>query len=289
MPQQKHKGHFKAIFGRGLAILLPSIVTLWLLWQASIFVFNNVAEPINAGIRAAMLRVVPLMYADADTAAPDWYLITDADRADAAERLPRNATEADTTQAIRREKLANLWREHWYANLAGLLVAILLIYLAGRLFGNYVGRRIYLRLEALISRVPGFKQVYPHVKQFVDIIFGDNSAMKAFQEVVLVEYPRKGLWTIGLVSGEAFQELRDAAGGQVVTVFIATSPTPMTGFVINARRDEVIKLSMTIDQALRFIITAGVLTPENVSDAAAARAAEVRPLGAPGNGPATPL
>ncbi|MEM7623362.1 MAG: DUF502 domain-containing protein [Planctomycetota bacterium] len=259
-------GDFRTIFGRGLAILLPSIVTLWLLWQVSVFLFNNVAEPINRGVRTLLLYAMPSFVEETAETAPDWYVVTDEEMAAyRAERQEMRRLDEDALRnEIRRSELRELWSEMWWLNLAGLLVAVLLIYLAGRIFGNYIGRRIYARLERLIAAIPGFKQVYPHVKQVVDLIFGDNSSLKAFREAVLVQYPREGLWSVGLVTGESFQEVRDAADTEIVSIFIPTSPTPMTGFVINAPRAETIKLDITIDQALRFVITAGVLTPDNV-------------------------
>lgn len=259
---------FKQFFGRGLAILLPSIVTLWLLWQALIFVYANVAEPINRGLRGAVLWATPRVVQE-ESDLPSWFVVTSDQLArarSARESSGRSALSDGALRAeIRHRSFGDFWDSHWYLNFTGFLVAILLIYFAGLLLGNYVGRRVYARVEKLIAKMPGFKQVYPHVKQVVDLIFGENSTMKAFNEVVLVEYPRKGIWTVGLVTGSSFAEVEDAAGGEVMSVFIPTSPTPFTGFVINVRREETQKLDMTVDQALRFVITAGVLTPENVT------------------------
>lgn len=259
---------FKQFFGRGLAILLPSIVTLWLLWQALIFVYANVAAPINKGLRGAVLWVTPQVVRD-EADLPTWFIVTDEQvaRARVAREADGRGTPSDAVlrAEIRQRSFRQFWDSNWYLNFTGFLVAILLIYFAGLLLGNYVGRRVYARVEQLIAKMPGFKQVYPHVKQVVDLIFGENSTMKAFNEVVLVEYPRKGIWTVGLVTGSSFAEVEGAAGGEVVSVFIPTSPTPFTGFVINVRRDETQKLDMSVDQALRFVITAGVLTPENVT------------------------
>lgn len=254
---------FRTVFGRGLAILLPSIVTLWLLWQAFVFVYNTVAEPINRGLREATIWVVPRVY-DED-AQPAWYVVTEAEiAARRAER--RSADDASIARDLRRQELRTFWRENWWLNGLGFIVAILLIYLAGKLLGNYIGRTVYVKIEALIARIPGFKQVYPHVKQVVDLIFGENSTMKAFNEVVLVQYPREGVYTIGLLTGNTFEGMREATGAaEIVSVFIPTSPTPMTGFVINVPRSEAVKMDMTIDQALRFVITAGVLTPDNMA------------------------
>ena len=173
-----------------------------------------------------------------------------------------NIGENEIRESIRVKQFRDEWSKHWYLNGLGFVVAIVLIYLAGLLLGNYLGKQIYTRIESLIARIPGFKQVYPHVKQVVDLIFGENSTMKAFSEVVLVQYPRQGLWSIGFVTGTSFKQVREVMGGETASIFIPTSPTPMTGFVINASRKDTIKLDVTIEQALRFIITADVLTPE---------------------------
>lgn len=250
---------FKRFFSRGLAILLPTAVTLWLLWQAFGFIFNNVAQPINRATRFAVIWVVPQIR-DEDKL-PEWFQVTD-------ERVMeiRNAREIRETVSdesirldLRREYLAQFWKDHRYLNLTGLFVAIMLIYLAGVLLGNIVGKSMYARVERLITRVPGFKQVYPHVKQVVDMIIGDNKL--AFSKVVIVEYPRDGIWTVGFLTGNSIREIDASAGTRVVSVFIPTSPTPFTGFTINLPKEKVIELQMTIEEALRFVITAGVLAP----------------------------
>lgn len=258
-------GDFKRFFGRGLGILLPSIVTLWLLWQAFVFVFNTVAEPINRGLRVGVIQATPMLFEEEDW--PTWYVVTPdqiglrsaARRLDGMSEMSSEAIE----RMIRLGQFRSEWNKHWYLDGLGFIVAIILIYLAGLLLGNYLGRQFYGRIESLIARIPGFKQVYPHVKQVVDLIFGENSTMKAFSEVVLVEYPNKGTWSVGFVTGKSFGDVRAVLGGEVVSIFIPTSPTPMTGFVINVLRKDIVMLDLSIDQALRFIITAGVLTPEH--------------------------
>jgi len=265
-------GDFKRFFGRGLAILLPSIVTLWLLFQAFTFVFSNVAEPINRALRVGVLWSIPVILEPDDW--PDWYAVSDQQvQLRAARQTSEGLGEVSEQKLrgeIRLQQFRDVWRKHWYLSGLGLIVAIILIYLAGLLLGNYLGRQIYTRVESLIARIPGFKQVYPHVKQVVDLIFGENPAMKAFSEVVLVQYPRAGMWSLGFVTGTSFGEVRAESGGDTVSVFIPTSPTPMTGFVINVRREEAKKLDVSVDQALRFVITAGVLTPDHKDNGDAA-------------------
>ena len=250
---------FKRFFSRGLAILLPTAVTLWLLWQAFGFVFNNVAQPINRATRFAVIWVVPQVREEDKL--PDWFQVTD-DRVMEV-RKNREIRESVSDESIRldlrREYLAQFWRDHRYLNLTGLFIAIMLIYLAGVLLGNIVGKSMYARVERLITRIPGFKQVYPHVKQVVDMIMGDNKL--AFSKVVVVEYPSEGIWTVGFLTGNSIREIDTPAGSKVVSVFIPTSPTPFTGFTINVPKDKIFEISMTIEEALRFVITAGVLAP----------------------------
>lgn len=251
---------FKRFFSRGLAILLPTAVTLWLLWQAFGFVYNTVAQPINKATRITVIWVVPKVMDEESL--PEWFQVTQAEIAEARANRPEireNVSDAAVRLTLRREYLQKFWREHPYLNLTGLFIAIMLIYLAGVLLGNIVGKSLYSRVERLITRIPGFKQVYPHVKQVVDMVIGEKKM--AFSKVVVVEYPKDGIWTVGFLTGNSLREIDGFAGDRVVSVFIPTSPTPFTGFTINMPRSKVQEISMTIEEALRFVITAGVLAP----------------------------
>lgn len=254
---------FKRFFGRGLAILLPTIVTLWILWQAFSFVYVNVAEPINRATRVTVLWVVPQIYKPGSE--PEWYQITPEEIAQAksTDRFRASAPDAAIVRELRREWLRRYWDQRWWLNLTGFGVAILLIYLAGLLLSNFFGRTIYHRIERLIAAIPGFKQVYPHVKQVVDLIMGEKKM--AFSKVVLVEYPSRGIWTLGFLTGNSLRAIDGPAGGAVVTVFIPTSPTPFTGFTINVLAERAIEVDVSMEEALRFVITAGVLTPESAA------------------------
>ena len=257
-------GDFRKFFGRGLAILLPSVLTLWILWQAAIFVFDKVALPINAGIRVAILEITPRVVDEADL--PTWFQVTDDDllRFEQNRALDplaaRDEPIANVRAEVRRLKFKRFWEDHWYLEATGLIVAILLIYLAGLLLGNLIGRRLYANVERLIARIPGFKQISPHVKQVVDLIMGEKKM--AFSRGVLLEYPRKGSWTVGLVTGSSMRSIHSVAGAEVISVFIPTSPTPFTGFTINVLSTEAIDLPVSIEEAIRFVITAGVLVPD---------------------------
>lgn len=275
---------FRKFFGRGLAILLPTVLTLWLLWQAGMFVFATVAEPINRGIRLGTMRVMPSMFEPPTGPKrwwhidqPDWWSVspTAIERYQAARQgdglLP--LTETIAVRDIRRERFRELWGQHWFLEGTGLVVAIVLIYFAGLLVTNFLGRKLYAYFERSISKVPVFKQVYPHVKQVVDMVMGDKPM--AFKRVVMVQYPREGIWTLGFVTSGGFGEARRTSANQdLLAVFIPSTPTPFTGWVINVPARDVIDMDITIDQALRFVITGGMLTPDDVQAARQTRAPE---------------
>ncbi|MCB9844996.1 MAG: DUF502 domain-containing protein [Phycisphaeraceae bacterium] len=294
MARDSFMADFRKFFGRGLAILLPTILTLWILWQLIIFVYSNVGAPINRGLRLAVLEVMPYFVDDrpgpngeSPKGVPSWWTATteqiksymERQRAEGSPNWPyMGETGYDSAVArarieLRRRGFREWWRSHWYLEVAGLLVAIVVIYLAGVILGNLIGRKLYHRLEKILARMPGFKQVYPHVKQLVDLVMGDRAI--AFKTAVLVEYPRKGIWTVGFLTGNSLSSIADSAGHEIHSVFIPSTPMPFTGFTINCRRDEVIELPISIDTAVRFVITGGVLGDETRPSAA------VRPRVAP--------
>lgn len=262
-PKRTFLADFRHRFLRGLAILLPSVLTFWLLWAAFGFVEKKVAEPINAGLRQGVIYFAPRVLDPNEL--PDWFSVPEervrevvAQRR--AQALPAMSPEQVRARA-RAENFREWWNDRWYLRFIGLFVAIILFYLAGVLLGNFIGKRLYERLERLMIRVPGVKQVYPYVKQVVEFLFGENQKIQ-FKRVVLVQYPRKGIWTIGLHTGGAIRKIDDMIG-ECVTVFIPSSPTPFTGYTIIVPKGDVIDAPLTIDEALRFVVSGGVLVPEH--------------------------
>ncbi|MBT8485954.1 MAG: DUF502 domain-containing protein [Phycisphaerales bacterium] len=252
-------GDFRRFFLRGLVVLLPSVLTLWIVVKAYQFVDKSIAEPINRGVRIAMVntaRVWSPMREMFDPTLEEVDGEIDAIVA-AGKRAPERTA---VVSRIRADKINAWWIEHhWYMDLIGLVVAIIIVYVAGRLLGGFFGRRIYRKLEQLITTVPVFKQVYPYVKQIVDFLFSDDQPIK-FNRVVAVEYPRKGIWSVGFQTGATLRSLQERAG-EAVTVFIPSSPTPFTGYTITVHRDDVIELPMSVEEAIRFAVSGGVLVP----------------------------
>lgn len=262
--ERTFRGDFRTFFLRGLVVLLPSVLTLWIVVQAYFFVERRVAEPINAGVRYAVVLVAPMVMDEERL--PEWFKVSEDRIAQLRQqRQEEGLREVSDAQLRNEQRAANLreyWNTYWYLRFIGLVVAIVLIYLAGRLLGGFIGRRIYERFERLMTSVPVFKQVYPHVKQIVDFIFGQQEKLR-FNRVVLVEYPRKGIWTVGLLTGASMRDIAQRAGGDSVTIFIPSSPTPFTGYTITVPKQEAIDLPITIEEALRFVVSGGVIVPQS--------------------------
>lgn len=266
---------FRKFFVRGLVILLPSLLTLAILLWAYNFLKSNIAEPINWAVQRVVIEVTPQVYTN-ESDRPVWY---EVEEEEIFNRLPFNVRQrgqlTDTQRRaierqIRTDQLKEYWQNRWYLQGIGFAVAIIGVYLAGLLVGNYLGRRIYLRFESWLIRIPIIKQVYPSVKQIVDFLIGEDNGSKlpTTGRVVLVEYPRKGIYTIGLLTGGTLKSIEKIAGEPSVTVFIPSSPTPFTGYTINLAASDVFPIDISFDEAIRFVVSGGVLVPvrEQVPD-----------------------
>ena len=259
-PARTFSSDFKRFFVRGLVILLPSVLTLWIMVKAYQFVDNNIADPVNGWIRLSLNNAAkvwePLAEVNAFKPTPEEV---------SAERFALGISDTDTSQdaaiiaALRSGKIYSWWEARWYMRMIGIVVAIVAVYFAGRLLGGFLGRRIYRKIEGVITTVPVFKHVYPHVKQVVDFLFSDDQKMQ-FSRVVLVQYPRKGIWAIGLLTGNTMRSIATQSG-DAVTVFIPSSPVPATGYTITVPRGDTIDLPISVEEAMRFTISGGVLIP----------------------------
>jgi len=265
MPRDRtFMGDFRKFFAKGLAILLPTLLTIALIAYVFSFLSNKIAKPINAGVRWAVVTAGPI--AVGEEGMPGWYQVSAEDIQTAmTTRRPRPSSEQAARETLRAEAFRSYWNAHWYLEAIGFIVAIVLVYLAGILLGNFLGRRIYARFEKLLLKIPGVKQVYPSVKQVTDFILGDEAKKQALpsNRVVLIEYPRKGVWTVGLMTGETMNAIEHIVGERCVTIFIPSSPTPFTGYTITVPAKEVYELPVNMDDTIRFVVSGGVLIPEH--------------------------
>jgi uncharacterized membrane protein len=146
------------------------------------------------------------------------------------------------------------------APLIGLILSALVIYFLGTLAGNVLGRQLISGLERLLMQIPVVRGIYSATRQFLQTFSGDKT--KAFSKVVLFEYPRKGLWTMGLLTGETRGEVQNETAPDVVSVFVPTTPNPTSGWLIFVPVEDVKELTMSVDDAFKMIISGGILTPE---------------------------
>ncbi len=253
-------GDFKRFFIRGLVVVLPTVLTLWIVIKAYQFVDNTIAAPVNGLIRLGMNELAGVWEPLGEVEA---FQVTDEELVTARTEAGLDPTDGDRDAEfkaqLRPQKIEQWWESRWYLNAIGLITAIVAVYVAGRLLGGFVGRRIYRRIEGFITTLPVFKQVYPYVKQIVDFLLSDDRPIK-FSRVVLIEYPRNGIWSVGFMTGNTMKSIAKKSG-DAVTVFIPSSPTPFTGYTITVPRDQIVELSLSVDEAIRFTVSGGVLIP----------------------------
>lgn len=142
----------------------------------------------------------------------------------------------------------------------GIILSFLLIFFTGMLVANIFGRYLFAIWEKLLARIPLVRSIYTAVKQIAEALFGSGS--QTFQKAYLIQYPRQGLWTLAfqtsLTQGEA-QIKTDM--NNVVNLFVPTTPNPTSGFFLMASKNEVMELEMSVDEALKMVISGGVVVP----------------------------
>jgi uncharacterized membrane protein len=140
--------------------------------------------------------------------------------------------------------------------LINLILSLVLIFLMGLFGTNIIGRRILAGVNALVMRLPLVRSIYGAVKQMVETFQGPD---RSFQRVVMLEYPRKGLWMMGLVAAQRQDTLDVARSGPVLSVFIPTTPNPTSGFLVMIPDTEVIETNYTVEEAFKFIVSSGIV------------------------------
>jgi uncharacterized membrane protein len=286
-PPKRTMGPFRRAVLRGLAILLPPLLTIVIfLW-----VGNSVAvyllEPMEDAVRYVMVeRLADIRTPDATRA--DGAVVFDGATYQLAagdtitidgevfqqtgdgqfipvavqhwvrenigqDPMPRNAKEIYTWYVDRR------WLPRELVVPVFLLLFVLALYLLGKFLAAGMGRFFWNQLERVIQRLPLVSNVYSSVKQVTDFMITDPDIQ--YTRVVAVEYPRKGIWTLSFVTGEGMLEVLGEVGEPMLTVLIPTSPMPFTGFTMMVKKSETLELDITLDQAFQFIVSCGVVVP----------------------------
>ena len=142
----------------------------------------------------------------------------------------------------------------------GILLSFLLLVVTGVIVRNLFGGHIVEGFENLVRRIPVIGAVYGGAKTFSETVLTDKG--KSFKQVVMVEFPRQGIFSVGFITSEELEEVQAKTAQDVVCVFVPTTPNPTTGFIVMVPRDEVVRLDMTVDEAFRMLLTLGVVVPK---------------------------
>ena len=266
---------FKRFFFRGLAALLPTTLTVVVLIWAYSLIDQHLGRYITRGMVTLFAASGPPGFLSEDkalglalkygTPIDEW---DDRGRRLTVEYkianhpvLKRAGGSADRKAAERARNLA-LWTvafARYKLNLIGFLIAIIVVYFVGLFLASLIGRTTWRAVERLLYRTPLIRAIYPNVKQVTDFLFTGRQLQ--FSGVVAVQYPRKGIWSVGLVTGPPMRTIQERVGEELITVFIPSSPTPVTGYVITVLRRDAIELTLSIDEVMRYAISAGVIKP----------------------------
>ncbi|MFP4079536.1 MAG: DUF502 domain-containing protein [Ectothiorhodospira sp.] len=143
----------------------------------------------------------------------------------------------------------------------GVVMAVIIVLATGVVVANLVGRKVVELWEALLARIPLVNTIYSAIKQVVETVLGTTG--ESFRKVLLVEYPRKGVWTVGFQTSTGMGEVQARTAKEVVTVFVPTTPNPTSGFILLVPREEVIEMDMTVEDGLKFVMSLGVVVPRD--------------------------
>lgn len=157
----------------------------------------------------------------------------------------------------------------------GIVLSFVLLLVTGVVVRNLFGGQIVAGLENLVRRIPVIGAVYGGAKSFSETVLTDKG--KSFKQVVLVEFPRKGLFSVGFITCEDMDEVQARTEQDVVCVFVPTTPNPTTGFLVAVDRNEIVRLDMTVDDAFKMLLTLGVVVPRWQKPPAAADLAPQQP------------
>lgn len=218
---------FKRFFVRGLVAILPTLVTFYLLVWAWGFLWTNLGRHLLAG--------VSYLYWLVSQPAGPW--------------LPRFYL-----QTVLQERLP-----FWMVQAIGVALAVLAIYLVGLVAGNLIGRTFYRIAENFLLKIPFVRAVYPTVKQVTDFLLAERRSQFAGSRVVAVRPHAGNIWSIGLYTGAPIRGLSAALGSDMVTVFVPSSPTAFSGYVVVVPRNDIVELPLTVEEAMRLLLSGGVV------------------------------
>lgn len=159
--------------------------------------------------------------------------------------------------------LPSVWQKWLYDNNVrglGVLLTLAILLGVGAIASNFVGKRLLGWGDAVVRRIPVVRSIYSSVKQVSDTLFSENG--NAFRTAVLVQWPREGVWTIAFVTGTPGSDVVEhLGGGDYLSVYVPTTPNPTGGYFVMLKRSDCIELKMSVDEALKYIVSMGVVVP----------------------------
>lgn len=271
-------GHrsFRSAVLRGLGVVVPPLLTVVIfLWIAGT-IQSYFLRPVNSAVQWLLVTLVADLRTEQEI--PESERRSPYPRIDgvAYQRLPdRSLVPRPVYEAVRENPGSQalpstgqgVYRRYVevrylrpYLTVPLILALFLLgLYLLGHFMAARIGRGLWSLIEGAIGRVPLVRNVYSAVKQVSDFVLSDRQI--AYSRVVAIQYPRKGIWSLGLVTGEGIPAVASVAGEPVVSVLVPTSPMPMTGFTAICLKSETVDLNLTIDQAIQYLVSCGVVLP----------------------------
>ena len=163
-----------------------------------------------------------------------------------------------TLRFVPKEYLPETWLGFAIPGL-GVLLTLLLVLMTGLLVANFVGRSMVGVWESLLERIPIVRSIYSAAKKFVEIVFSDSG--QSFKKVLLIEYPRKGIYSLAFQTATNLGEVQERTGEPVVCTFVPTTPNPTSGYIIIVPKKDIIELDMEVDEAFKMIVSLGVVVP----------------------------
>ena len=273
---------FRRAVIRGLAVVLPPLLTVvFFLWVGGM-VNDYVLRPVTISARELLVFVTTdeeIVKKSPDKLLPEqnrfngttYHILPDnrdsefrhyipthifkelADKLDADEKMPLSG------EAAYRKYVELEWLQPQFVLPVFGSVFILACYLLGKFLAAGLGTFALGVFERGVEQIPVIRNVYGSVKQVTDFVFSESQV--EYTRVIACEYPRKGIWSLGMVTSDSMADLAAAANEEVLAVLIPTSPLPMTGFTVTIKKSEAIDLNITIDQALQYIVSCGVVVP----------------------------
>ena len=145
---------------------------------------------------------------------------------------------------------------------SGIVLVILVILITGALVTNILGRKLLDLWERALNKIPGFRNIYNALKKISSTVL--NTSSESFRKAFLIQYPSKGIWVIAFQSGDYKGEVEAIIGGDVINLFVPTTPNPTSGFFVMIPKKDAFELQMSVEEAFKLVISAGVVTPENL-------------------------